>query len=121
MFLKLKVPFFVDFDKKTLRLVMERMLFIYLKKGQFVSRFKHEAEQVYICISGKLGEYKEVPHNRIDGQAPDSIYEPYMTWGEDAMTEELKWDATVMALKKSLVLSLHKKDLIEVLSHVKVV
>jgi len=44
-----------------------------------------------------------------------------MTWGEDAMTEELKWDGTVMALKKSLVLSLHKKDLIEVLSHVKVV
>jgi len=44
MFLKLKVPFFADFDKKTLRLVMERMLFIYLKKGQFVSRFKHDAE-----------------------------------------------------------------------------
>ena len=100
---------------------MERMLFIYLKKGQFVSRFKHDAEQVYIVITGKLGEYKNVAHNRIDGHTPDSIYEPYMTWGEDAMTEELKWDGTVMALKKSLVLSLHKKDLIEVLSHVKVV
>jgi len=31
------------------------------------------------------------------------------------MTEEVKWESTVMALKKSLVLSLHKKDLIEVL------
>jgi len=26
MFLKLKIPFFADFDKKTLKLVMERMV-----------------------------------------------------------------------------------------------
>ena len=32
MFLKLRVPFFADFDKKTLRPVMERMLCSFYKK-----------------------------------------------------------------------------------------
>ena len=121
MFLKLKVPFFADFDKKTLKLVMERMLCSYLKRGQVVSKYKDEADQLYIVITGKLGSYFNVRHHDAEGSTPDKVYEPYSTWGDDAMTEEVKWESTVMALKKSLVLSLHKKDLIEVLQHVKVV
>ena len=115
MFLKLKVPFFADFDKKTLKLVMERMLCSYLKGKQVVSKFKDEADQLYIVITGKLGNYIGVRHHDAEEATPDSMYEPFETWGDDAMTEEVKWESTVMALKKSLVLSLHKKDLIEVL------
>jgi len=37
------------------------------------------------------------------------------------MTEEIKWDYSVRASKKTLVMSIDKKDLIEVLQHVKVI
>mmetsp|Transcript_18988 Transcript_18988/g.29129 ORF Transcript_18988/g.29129 Transcript_18988/m.29129 type:complete len:99 (+) Transcript_18988:83-379(+) len=37
------------------------------------------------------------------------------------MSSEREWDFTSKALSKSLVLSLNKKDLIEVLQHVKVI
>jgi hypothetical protein len=41
------------------------------------------------------------------------------SWGEEAMTEDQNWEHSIKATKKSLVLAMHKKDLIEVLSHVK--
>ena len=121
MFLKLKVPFFADFDKKTLKLVMDRMLCSYLKKNQVITKFRDVADQIYIVINGRLGEYDGVSHHDCKGLEPNEYYEPYQTWGDEAMTEDFKWESTIMALKKSLVISLHKKDLIEVLQHVKVV
>ena len=36
------------------------------------------------------------------------------------MTTDLQWDSTCKALRKTLVLTLQRRDLIEVLSHVKV-
>ena len=71
MFLKLKVPFFADFDKKTLKLVMERMLCSYLKRGQVVSKYKDEADQLYIVITGKLGSYTNVRHHDAEKSTPD--------------------------------------------------
>ena len=59
MFLKLKVPFFADFDKKTLKLVMERMVAQYYNSHTFIHKFNNEAEAVYIVISGQVGVYDE--------------------------------------------------------------
>ena len=42
------------------------------------------------------------------------------SFGEASMTEETLNESTIKALRKSIVLKLHKNDLIEVLSQVKI-
>lgn len=120
MFLKLRVPFFADFDKKTLRPVMERMLCNFYKKHQIVARLGDNAECLMIVLDGELGAYEGIGHEDITKDLiPTTTIATLGTWGETGMTEDETWMHTVKATKKSLVLSLLKKDLIEVLSHVK--
>ena len=120
MFLKLRVPFFADFDKKTLRPVMERMLCNFYKKNQIVCQFNESAECMMIVIDGELGAFENLLPEEIQKDSlPTKQIDQLGTWGESAMTEDESWNHTLKATKKSLVLSLQKKDLIEVLSHVK--
>ena len=120
MFLKLRVPFFADFDKKALKVVMERMLCQDYKRGSIISKYKEEAENMYIVISGEVQQYDGRHHYELEGLEPDRRCQELESWGEEAMTSDLQWEATSKALRKTLVLTLQRRDLIEVLSHVKV-
>ena len=75
---------------------------------------------MYIVISGEVHQYDGLHAHELDGQEPDHKYQELMTWGEEAMTTDIQWEATTKALRKTLVLTLQRRDLIEVLSHVKV-
>ena len=75
---------------------------------------------MYIVISGEVCQWDGLHPQEIEGQEPDHKYQELMTWGEEAMTTDLLWEATTKALRKTLVLTLQRRDLIEVLSHVKV-
>jgi CRP-like cAMP-binding protein len=68
MFLKLRVPFFADFDKKTLRPVMERMLCNFYKKHTTVCKMGDEAEYMMIVIDGELAAYKGVDHEELSNK-----------------------------------------------------
>lgn len=129
MFLKLRVRFFEDFDKKTLRLVMERMLCQVFRRNTIVARNGEQAENISIVINGRLTGYEDVPAEDVErckndrkklGDVDENIYEAMDSFGDDAMADDCEWEETIIADKKSLVLSIHKKDMIEVLSHVKV-
>ena len=74
-----------------------------------------------IVIDGELAAYKGVDADNLGNKdlVPDKIISILGTWGEEAMTEDENWEHSLKATKKSLVLTLNKKDLIEVLSHVK--
>lgn len=53
---------------------------------------------------------------------PDELYAPFESIGEDEMKHEnLKWESTIQATKKSVVMILTKKDLVDVLEHVKTI
>ena len=52
MFLKMRVPFFQTFDKKTIRLIMERINCNWVNRNQIVCRFKDSGEQMYVLITG---------------------------------------------------------------------
>lgn len=83
MFLKMRVPFFQTFDKKTIRLIMERINCNWVNRNQVVCRFKDSGEQMYVLITGQVGEYIGIKHNAVDDAEPDEIYEPVSTFGED--------------------------------------
>ena len=73
-----------------------------------------------IVLDGELGAYEGIGHEDVTKDLiPTTTIATLGTWGETGMTEDETWTHTVKATKKSLVLSLLKKDLIEVLSHVK--
>ena len=44
MFLKMRVPFFMSFDKKTIRLIMERINCNWVNRNQVVCRYKDPGE-----------------------------------------------------------------------------
>ena len=71
MFLKIRVPFFSNFDKKTLRTMMERMGCTYYKRGQVVQKFKDDAEEMKVVLSGKLAEFKKLKPAQTHGVDPD--------------------------------------------------
>ena len=122
MFLKLKVPFFKDFDKKTLKFIMERTSSQFFKKGKVVHEYGLAADHMLVVIDGQLSCYYEtIIENVSPDQEPDMVVSSNETWGEDCMTEEIKWNYSVRATKKTLVMNVHKKDLLEVLQHVKVI
>ena len=89
--------------------------------GQIVAKYKNEAECMNIVLSGELGQFDRINSNKTDGLTPNKILLPIDTFGEECMTQEVIEEATVKAMRKSIVLQLYKKDLIEVISHVKVV
>lgn len=130
MFLKLRVKFFEDFDKKTLRLVMERMLCQIFRRNTIIARNGEPAENIYIVINGKLTGYEDTAAEEVEkckndrkklgDDIDENQYEAMDSFGDDAMAEDCEWEETIIADKKSLLLSIHKKDMIEVLSHVKV-
>ena len=92
MFLKLRVPFFADFDKKTLRPVMERMLCNFYKKHQIVCKKGEDAEHMMIVIDGELSAYEGVDHEDVTKDLlPTNLISILGTWGEDAMTEDENW------------------------------
>lgn len=75
-----------------------------------------------IVIKGELSEYIEIKHSKLEDDTPiDRIYKKMSIIGERSMTEEYTWPSTIKTLKKSLLLCLPKKDLIEVLEYVKVI
>ena len=57
----------------------------------------------------------------ITDEKSDVVVGPNETWGDGAMTDEINFEHTVRASKKTLVMRVDKKDLIEVLQHVKVI
>jgi hypothetical protein len=92
MFLKLRIPFFADFDKKTLRPVMERMLCNFYRKHQIVCKRADEAEHMMIVIDGELSAYEGVDFEDVTKElVPTSLITVLGTWGEDAMTEDETW------------------------------
>ena len=116
MFLKLRVPFFRDFDKKTLRFIMERTSSQFFRKGKTVHEYGEDGDHMIVVIDGQLACYYQRHISDITpDQEPDQTVDPNEAWGEDCMTEEIKWDYSVRASKKTLVMSIDKKDLIEVL------
>ena len=75
MWLKLRMPFFADFDKRTLRVVVERFLCQDYKRNQVVTKFEKEADQMYVVIQGAVGEYDGTRWDCIeDNQEPDRKY-----------------------------------------------
>jgi hypothetical protein len=75
-----------------------------------------------IVIKGELAEYIEIKHTKLEEDTPvDRIHKKMSIIGEKCMTEEYTWPSTIKTVKKSLLLSLPKKDLIEVLEYVKVI
>ena len=52
MFLKLKIPFFADFDKKTLKLVIERMVAQYYPTHATIHTLNEEAECINMVLTG---------------------------------------------------------------------
>ena len=77
---------------------------------------------MYVVISGQVGEYIGVKHNKLDEvEQPDELFEPIQAFGKENLTDkENVWGSTFVAVKRSLLLNIAKKDLIEVLQHVKV-
>ena len=57
MFLKLRITYFKHFSKKTLRLLVERMVSKMYRRGDILSKFKDKQDEMIIIISGKVGEY----------------------------------------------------------------
>lgn len=122
MFLKLRVPFFASFDKRALRLVIDRVSISFLRRDQVLTQYGRTAEHLYTVISGQLAEYEATHAVAVkESTEPDATIEPYSTFGEECMATAIKWPSTITAMKKSVVVSLHKKDLVEVLEHVKVI
>jgi CRP-like cAMP-binding protein len=121
MYLKLRVPFFIDFDKKTLKFIMERISCQFFKKGKIVQEFGQEGDQMLVVIDGELSCYFKKSSENIGDNEPEVVIGPNDTWGENTMTNEINFEYTVRASKKTLVMRLDKKDLIEVLQHVKVI
>ena len=75
-----------------------------------------------IVIKGELAEYIEVKHSKVEEDTPvDRIHKKMSIIGEKCMTEDYTWQSTIKTVKKSLLLCLPKKDLIEVLEYVKVI
>lgn len=57
MHLKLRVPFFSDFDKKTLKLATDRMLCNYLQRNSIVKDFDTPEDTLYVVLEGRIGRY----------------------------------------------------------------
>lgn len=115
MYLKLRVPFFADFDKKTLKFIMERTGSSFFKKGKIVQEYGHEADHMLMVIDGELSCFFHKSVDQIAECTPDLVIGPGETWGDDALTDEITWEYSVKATKKALVMNFSKKDLIEVL------
>ena len=85
MFLKLKVPFFKEFDKKTLRMVMDRCVTTNYKRSQVVSEFEADMNKMHMLLSGKLGKYTGYRSND-HRKVLDTVVEEKAIIGEQGMT-----------------------------------
>lgn len=99
---------------------MERINCEWYNRNQIVCRFKDQGEQMYVLVTGQVGQYNAIRYNMTEDAVPDEVYEPISTFGEENLRKDSNWDATFKALKRTLLLIIMKKDLIEVLQHVKV-
>ena len=116
MFLKMRVPFFSDFDKKTLKLVSERFAYRMYSTNESINKFNEEAETLFVVVSGRVGHFNSKNKEELTNQdKPDSLSTEIMNWGHEGMTQDKKWNHTSIALKKTMVICLDKRDLIEVL------
>ena len=57
MFIKLRFPFFANFDKKTLRLISERLSYQLIQKDQFVTFVGENANEIFLSVSGCFAQY----------------------------------------------------------------
>ena len=116
MFLKLRVPFFADFDKKTLKLVAERFVFRIYQPKEVINTYNEDATVLYVVIRGEVGHYYGLKPSQISADAnPEGLSMDIMSWGHEGMAQDKKWYFTSMALKKTMLICLDKRDLIEVL------
>jgi len=75
MYLKLRVPFFSDFDKKTLRMVMERMLCSLFDKQRIIEEFGKPLEQMHIILNGAIGQFPKMNKFKAKDATPHAVIE----------------------------------------------
>ena len=120
MFLKLRVPFFADFDKKTLKLIMDRFITSNYKRSQVLAEYSSHMTKLFIVLNGKIGQYDGYK-SRDDRKRLNMVYEENQAFGEEGMTTNLYWQSCYISEKPTMLLVLSKKDLIEALSNAKVI
>jgi hypothetical protein len=119
MFLKLRVPFFKEFDKRTLRFVMDRSVTTTCLRSQVVAEYKSNMNKMHVVLEGRLGRY-DGHRSRSDQKEISHIFEEGAVLGEEGMTDPVTWKSCVLAETKSVLLTLGKRDLIEMLQTAKV-
>lgn len=60
LFLKLRVPFFSSFNRRTLRIIIERISVQFLRRDQYLTQFERQADFLYVMIQGQLAEFYEM-------------------------------------------------------------
>lgn len=92
MFLKLRVPFFADFDKKTLRLVSERFAFRIYQIKETINTYGEDANLLYVVVRGEVGHYYGIKKDQItNGTNPEGLSTEIMSWGHEGMAQDRKW------------------------------
>ena len=88
MFLKLRIPFFKDFDKKTLRMLMDRIYCSHYKRHDCVVEFKKPQDQLCVLLSGRLARYDKKKFYVIDKESKvDGYVDTLQDIGKEGMTE----------------------------------
>lgn len=120
MFLKLRISYFKNFSKKTLKLLVERMVSKMYRRGDYLSKFKEKQEEMIIIISGKVGEFPYMhPRDIMSHVLPETILLDHEIICPQAMLAPYHQKSTFRAIRHTICISLMKKDLQEVMQHLK--
>ena len=120
MWLKLRMPFFADFDKKSLKVIADKITCLEFKKDKVITRFGKSAEQMFMVIFGKIGAYNDThPEKICEDQKPDRVFKEMDIIGEEAVMGEMNWPFSLKVISKCQVLALHRRDLVDSLTTVK--
>ena len=117
MWLKLRMPFFADFNKKSLKVIADRFVCLDFRPDKIVTKFDKPADQMYIVLSGTVASYNKTVYDNIQvDQKPSKIYKAMDRIGEECMMGEMNWMSTTKTLSKCKLITLHRRDLIDSLT-----
>ena len=97
---------------------MDRMLCKDYQRHDVIVEYKKPQDSLVIVLSGRMAKYSKKKAFIIEKDTKiDGYIEALEDIGKDGMTEFQAWQATYLAAKKTMVISLTKRDLIDVLSN----